>query len=145
MAAIDYGVLVKINGVLRETEGNMRKSVGYTLEYAKNPDVKIKDNFSAYIGDREFTVCISKRGNLCILKGSCIIYQVYWGFYLGMDDWYHGKKYARELKVDDVIIRIRRLYDQNRYKLRFWYKGSLYECLYGYGVDSDVNLWYYRG
>ncbi|HDK7144075.1 TPA: hypothetical protein PTV30_000085 [Clostridium botulinum] len=46
--------------------------------------------------------------------------------------------------IDNSIeLNIKAFHGSNRYKLRFWYKGDLYETIYGYSVDLDINLWYY--
>ncbi|ACA44278.1 hypothetical protein CFSAN001628_007746 [Clostridium botulinum CFSAN001628] len=43
--------------------------------------------------------------------------------------------------IDNSIeLNIKAFYGSNRYKLRFWYKGDLYETIYGYSVDLDINL-----
>ncbi|NFD57280.1 hypothetical protein [Clostridium botulinum] len=41
--------------------------------------------------------------------------------------------------IDNSIeLNIKAFYGSNRYKLRFWYKGDLYETIYGYSVDLDI-------
>ena len=48
-----------------------------------------------------------------------------------------------DFTLNGVDFRIKRLAkDRNRYKLRFTYKGDLYEVLYGYGVDINKDSWY---
>lgn len=65
----------------------------------------------------------------------------------GIYDLYHedgvrGKKYRHKETINGIEIDIKRLDEGNRYYGRFVYKGDLYEFIYGYGVDLDVNKFY---
>lgn len=161
MAMSDYGSVVKKNGKIIQKEFfmDMKEMVGFVLEKAthtyevekfneegilyktgevKTRDVYIDVFFFSYIGDEELLVCIYKGVLVFVSHGKVIKMQH--DLYVS-DAPYEIQKL--EFAINNVKFRIKRLdKDRHRYKLRFWYKGDLYEVLYGYGVDINKNIWY---
>jgi len=146
MAVIDYGSIVKKNGVIVQKEifMDMEKAVGFTIDklYCRHLDTftNVNDGFFSYMGDKDFLICVFKTQLWLIEKKE--IKKIIW---YGTDDGsikLPYKKYALSFNFNGIDFTIKRLFSQNRYKLRFWYKNDLYECLYGYGVDIDKNAWY---
>lgn len=159
MSSIDYGSIVKKNGKVIQTEHyqDMMKSVGFEIE-------ELKDNYFSYIGDEDMLVCVYK-GVLTIythipnIDKKDTIYNLYTHVrYNGKlkDDGYMDSIQIKEIgygfmfdkirrykfSINNVDFDIRRIDNGHRYSLRFWYKGILYECLYGYGVDVYRDMWY---
>ena len=50
--------------------------------------------------------------------------------------------YAKHITINGVTLHIKRLFNQNRYKLHFVYKNNVYDVVYGYGVDVNKDVWY---
>lgn len=165
MAMIDYGSVVKKNGKIIQTEMfmNMKESVGFVIDkelvfkskyreqlYDENYNaigyedkecietVRPNGNFFSYLGDKELLVLVYK-GTLIFISNDEIIK-------IQNDLWYDYelpyKLQKLEFTINGVDFKIKRLFNQNRYKLRFTYKGELYEVLYGYGVDVNKDDWY---
>ena len=44
--------------------------------------------------------------------------------------------------MNGVRLDIKRLDDDHRYYLRFWYQHDCYEAIYGYGIDQNLNYCY---
>ncbi|WP_160680753.1 hypothetical protein [Clostridium sp. C8-1-8] len=146
MAIIDYGTVVKKNGLIIQGEMfmDMQKAVGFTIDKLYHAEsggtIQINDNFFAYIGDEDLLVCIYKTQLFLIADKE--IKKVIW---YGTDEKYNKLPYSKcalRFEFKGVKFHIKRLFGHNRYKLRFWYKGDLYECLYGYGVDVNKDKWY---
>lgn len=114
MAIFDYGSIVKINNKLVQNDMfmDMKKAVGYSIEH-------VTDLYGTKMRINESFFSYEGR---------------------------KYKKYTHKEKINDVNLTIKRIKRNqqgiNRYKLRFWYKNNLYEAIYGYGVDLDINLWY---
>lgn len=167
MSFIDYGSVVKKNGKIIQKNFfmNMKESVGFTINkikrsyksscncydyesdrYIKTPThedyyIKINNNQFSYFGDKDFLVCVYKN-IVRIIDNGRIIFE-----FSDLDDWFgyttNLHKFHKIYTIKGVKLDIKRLFNNNRYRLRFWYKGDLYECLFGYGVDVNKNLWYY--
>lgn len=160
MAMRDYGSVVKKNGIIIQNEWfmDMKESLGFSIEkipysyieniynddYSKvigtkvvDSELTINDNYFSYMGDEELLICVYK-GYLTIISNGEFI-QIEELEASSFIPFQFKKKY---FTVNGINFRITRLYDNNRYKLRFWYKGDLYECLYGYGVNISLNYWY---
>jgi hypothetical protein len=143
MAALDYGSIVKVNGKMVQTKMfmDMKKSVGYTVSksvYGGN-EIEIKGNFFSYLGDKEFTVCVYKTCLVFLLKGKVV--KVIHGTDNNYDLPY--EKFTHKDNINGIKIMIKgNKTGEYRYKLRFWYKNNLYECIYGYGVDLNLKYWY---
>lgn len=163
MAMIDYGSVVKKNGVIIQKDMfmDMKEDLGFVINKAPysyktnvyddnynvigqevvNTDLDINGNYFSYIGDKEFLICIYK-GLLQVLVNGKIVYTNHDLFPKEELPYQHQ---SLRLNIEGVRISIKRLTeDRQRYKLRLIYKGDLYECLYGYGVDVNKNYWYYK-
>ena len=92
------------------------------------------------MGDKDFLICIYK-SQLVIISNNKIEEIIWYGTEKG-DIILPYKKQSLHIEILGIKLHIKRLYNNNRFKLRFWYKGDLYECIYGYGVDIDKNIWY---
>lgn len=153
MAMIDYGSVVKKNGTIIQKEMfmNMKDSVGFEIDSIPyryfnefeqkyiDYDIEIKDEFFSYIGDNELLLCIYKCSIYFIVNNQIV--KIQRDLWLDYNLPYELQKL--EFNLNGVDFRIKRLAnDRNRYKLRFTYKGDLYEVLYGYGVDVNKNSWY---
>lgn len=166
MAMIDYGSVVKKNGVIIQNEMfmNMKEAVGFVIDkelvfksmhrkFIYDDDCNIvgyedkesirkvipNDNFFSYIGDKEMLVLVYK-GTLIFISNEEIL-KIQNDLWLDYDLPYELQKL--EFNLNGIDFRIKRLAkDRNRYKLRFSYKGDLYEVLYGYGVDVNKDSWY---
>ena len=161
MAMIDYGSVVKKNGTIIQKEMfmDMGKSIGFVLNeipysYERNKydddfnvigreivntTMRINGEFFSYIGDKELLICIYK-GTIVFISNNKIVK-------IQNDLWFDYSLPYRLQKLDfsvnGIDFKIKRLSKyKNRYKLRFYYKGDLYECLYGYGVDVRRDVWY---
>lgn len=164
MAYIDYGSVVKKNGIIIQKEMfmDMKKAVGFRIKsikqsyketvYEDDENYKphtpkhydynhiVDGNYFSYIGDKDLLVCVVKCRLLFISNGRII--KCINGMEEDMTYWWWERK-SFKFEVNGVKFYIKRLADnRGRYKLRFEYKGDLYEVLYGYGVDVNKNLWY---
>lgn len=162
MAMLDYGSVVKKNGIIIQDEFfmDMEKAVGFKLDKAKRKKQKIKydentnryieygeieesfievdGSFFSYMGDEELLVCVYKGLLIFISNGEVIRTQ----YDLNLSNEVPYRAQRLTFYVNGIQFEIKRLYDNNRYLLRFWYKENLYECIYGYGVDIDKDVWY---
>ena len=110
-------------------------------------DNKIDGNCFAYAGDEEFTVAVYKTGAILTNKSDSL-YMYIWDLTLGDKEKYWEpriSRMARDITIQvgemPVHIRIKRLGESNVFYMRFWYKTSLYELVYGYGIDPDREVW----
>lgn len=165
MAMIDYGSVVKKNGKIIQNKMfmDMKETVGFVIDkeltfksmYRKqlyDEDYNIigykdkeqirtvipNNNFFSYIGDKELLILVYKGTLIFISNGEIIKIQN--DLWLDYDLPYELQKL--EFTLNNVDFKIKRLFNQNRYKLRFTYKEDLYEVLYGYGVDINKEYWY---
>ena len=141
MAMIDYGAIAKKNGKLLTTEffTPMIETLGFECD-KDNRECDLKGNYFVYLGDKDFYIAIY-RGSINIFKntnefvdriGDLVQYEVT----------YHETKFRYKRIINGVNFDIKRFDTGNRYKVRFCYKGDMYEAIYGYGVDLDINSWY---
>ena len=168
MAFIDYGSVVKKNGKIIQKDSfmNMKEAVGFTINKIKQSykddwecwleddnynkikllktpkhkdyNVKVNGNYFSYIGDKDLLICIYKE-QVTIISHGHILKNEYLGWFGNV------KKYNLSFEIAGVKFHIKRLFNENRYKMRFEYKGNLYEVLFGYGVDVNKKIWYYSG
>lgn len=163
MAMIDYGSVVKKNGIIIQEEMfmNMKKSVGFRIKSIKQSykesiyeddknykphtpkhydyKLRIDGNYFSYMGDEDLLLCIYKCGIIFISHGRIIKH------INGLEENWNlpYEPMVLNFNLKGIDFHIKRLKpNASRYKLRFWYKGNLYECLYGYGVDVNKNIWY---
>ena len=139
MAMIDYGVVAKKNGKILTTDffTDMKDALGFSIEKSDCGE-PIEGNYFTYLGDRDFYVGIYK-GMLSFFSGNKFIGGIYDLYH---EDGVRGKKYRHKETINGIEIDIKRLDEGNRYYGRFVYKGDLYEFIYGYGVDLDINKFY---
>lgn len=162
MAFIDYGSVVKKNGEIIQKDFfmKMKDAVGFRIKSIKRSrketiwedskdykphtpkhydyKMRIEGNYFSYIGDEELLICIRRCGLVFISHGRIIKMINYLNEEYGLP----YERQALNFELKGVKFHIKRLFGQSRYKLRFCYKGDLYECLYGYGVDVNKNIWY---
>lgn len=109
-------------------------------------DGKIDRNYFAYAGDEDFTVAAYKTGFIMTDKKASFKLCCY-NLILGDGEKWepHISRMARNItiQVNDkpVHVRIKRLGEANSFYMRFWYKDNLYQMVYGYGIDSDKEVW----
>ena len=152
MAMTDYGSVVKKNDKIIQTEMfmDMKDAVGFTIDKipysyyssysneVRNCTINIDGEFFSYIGDRELLLCIYK-GSIYFISNEEIV-RIQRDLWLNYDLPYELQKL--EFTINGVNFRIKRLAkNKHRYKLRFSYKGDLYEVLYGYGVAAKKDYW----
>ena len=146
MAIVDYGAVLKKNGVVLHRNDffmDMQKAVGFTINSLKDEngyDHQINNNHFVYIGDEELLICVYKT-QLLIISNNKIIHRVYGA---NVDSYSIHDKFRLKFEVNGIKFDIKRISYSNMYLLRFWYKRNLYECIYGYGVDNSVKNWYYN-
>lgn len=154
MAAIDYGAIIRVNRKYVNT-GNfpaIRDIIpGIKDAYVKDPKGLIsqrrppvkKGIFSAdgynYLGTKDFYLSLNRY--ICFVVKDKEVVDV---IGLGDDEWgLPYQKQALHVNVEGVDISIKRLdAGSNRYYIHFILEGIPYEGIYGYGVDSRLNVWY---
>ena len=141
MAMIDYGVIAKKNGKLLTTEmfTPMIDTLGFECEQ-DDRGCSLEGNYFVYLGDKDFFVGIYK-GTINIFKNTNKFVDRIGNIGEYAINWYETKFHYKRT-VNGIIFDIKRLDNSNRYKLRFYYKNDLFEAIYGYGVDVDINQWY---
>ena len=146
MAMVDYGAVLKKNGIVIHRDDffmDMQKAVGFTIDSLIDEDgynYQINGNYFVYIGDKELLICVYKT-QLLIISNNKIVNRV---FGANVDSYSIHDKFRLKFEVNGIKFDIKRISYGNMYLLRFWYKGNLYECIYGYGVDNSVKNWYYN-
>jgi len=146
MAMVDYGAVLKKNGIVIHRDDffmDMQKAVGFTIDSLIDEDgynYQINGNYFVYIGDKELLICVYKT-QLLIISNNKIVNRV---FGANVDSYSIHDKFRLKFEVNGIKFDIKRISYGNMYLLRFWYKGNLYECIYGYGVDNSLKNWYYN-
>lgn len=111
-------------------------------------DGKLDRNYFAYAGDEDLTVAVYKSVAVFANKDATLR-MILWGLYLeGSSDTYESagrkmvKRLTMQVKNKTVCVKIKKITESsNRYYMRFIYKDNLYELVYGYGIDSDKQVW----
>lgn len=145
MAMIDYGAVVFKDGFLineNEYFMDMLQSVGWSDAEdtaPKYPNGRIDGNHFVYVGDEVLTVAVYK--TVCrILSNKRLVVELY-----GMKKAEEFEKMFRRqslhFSVDGIRFHLRRIGDEAIYLLRFAYRGSHYNIVYGYGIDPDMAVW----
>lgn len=143
MAMLDYGVILKVNGVItNRNKGifmDMKEAVGFELDSATYKSEwegevhtriePIKDNYFAYFGDEQLLFCVY-RSMICIVdeNNEC--------FFTYMD---YRKKVIHIDLPHGVKLTIKRINDSDKLHAKVQYKGINYEVIYGYGIDNNIN------
>ena len=152
MAMIDYGCLIKKNGKLiagQDIFTEAIKTVGFTND--------VLNNCHACCGDKDLVFWFYKdfmrvydsemKELLSVGYDSWNYYSCYRNDSMTLKDYEREKmvmhqRYSLEKEVNGIKLKFKRLDEGNRYKLRFWYKNDLYEVIYGYGVDNNLDYFY---
>lgn len=141
MAMSDYGVIAKKNGKVLNNKifTPMEDTLGFSVS-KDNRGKDIEGNYFIYLGDKDLYIAVYKGlFNVYINKNEFIETILDIDNYK-TNDYY--TKYRYKTNINGIEFDIKRLYDNHRYYLRFTYKGDLYEVLYGYGVDCNIDYWY---
>lgn len=149
MAMMDYGSIVKKNGKIIQTDMfmDMKEALGFELleaKYEYNGNIekqRVEGNYTSYMGDEELLVCVYKCRATFIVGNKIVknIYNLNEGLHYGED------LMSIKFDINGVSFHIKRLFGQNRYQMKFRYKGDSYDCIFGYGVDLNIKLWYNLG
>lgn len=128
MAFIDYGAVVIKNGAIVNSEEffqEMKSAVGWELK-------DVKGNYFAYIGDKNITIGFYKTSFvLCNENG---LKKKIWANF-------ENKKSFR-YQIGGANIHIKNLCGRDLvYLCSMDYKGDHYHVVFGYGIDSDANVW----
>jgi hypothetical protein len=153
MAMIDYGAIAFKNGKLISTEmfTPMMDMVGWEdtandtyHDYNAEKDVplKLKDNYFAYIGDKDCTIAFYKTTMRIVDKFEGDFYNKV--EYFGNSE-YIWRKWESWQDGNNIIVTKRNGYFVCKWK----YKGDKYKVYFGYGVDyGSYKKWrivnYYR-
>jgi len=145
MAMVDYGAVLKKNGIVIHRDDffmDMQEAVGFTIDSLIDEDgydYQINDNYFVYIGDEELLICVYKT-QLLIISNNKVIHRV---FETNIDSYSMHDKFRLKFEVNGIKFDIKRIGNESKYYLRYWYKNNLFECIYGYGIDNNIKDWYY--
>lgn len=93
----------------------------------------IEGNWFAYAGDTEFVVGFYKQMVMTWYKGEQKVHWLRWDY---------AGKYSINIEVGGTKLHFKALSDnKDVYYGRFYYKGDLYEVVFGYGIDPDQSTW----
>lgn len=138
MAMMDYGVIAKKNGKIINTGffTDMKDTLGFECEKDNNGNL-IKGECFIFLGDEDFYIGIYKTHiSIYKNKNEFIDEILDLDYYVATSK---ETKFRYKKVIDNVELDVRRFNSDSTYILRFWYKGDLYEAMYGYGVDLDIN------
>ena len=93
----------------------------------------LRDNYLAYIGDKDITLCFYKSVVAVAINGEHTE-----TLHCGLE---HRRSYRAE--VNGAVIHI---HPASKHNDRVWhcemsYKGDNYHVVFGYGIDTDMNVW----
>lgn len=126
MAMLDYGALLQIDNILVNKNKrflDMEYEVGYSME-------DVSGDYFVYFGDINLTFCIYKT-QVLVLSNKEILDHMYVDLY---------KRFTIHQEYNGVKLKIKRL-EYGKYLLTTKYKGKFYRCVFGYGIDSDFNIY----
>ena len=135
MAMIDYGAIAWKNGKLISTDmfTPMKDMVGWD---DSDLDIKppLKDNYFAYIGDKDFTLAFYKDTmRICHPIRSYDNDTIYFGSE-SFEGWKRWRNWIISSdKYVEVIVKPKRFHDY--YVCHMKYNGDKYKVAFGYGVD----------
>ena len=136
MAMIDYGAIAWKNGKLISTDmfTPMKDMVGWD-DSDLNLEPPLKDNYFAYIGDKDFTLAFYKNVMRTYnLNCSYANDTIFFG-----DGWKRWRFWTITNGKDvEIIVKPKRFHDY--YVCHMKYNGDKYKVAFGYGVD----LGYYK-
>ena len=133
MAMIDYGAIAWKDGKLISTDmfTPMEDMVGWS-------HTTFKDNYFAYIGDKDLTVMFYKDTMRIYCPSSLIKDDMVYLSGGPFEGWRSWKRWYMVNSVDDtaeIIVRPRRFHDY--YICTMTYRGHKYKVAFGYGVDLN--------
>ena len=93
----------------------------------------MEGNWFAYAGDTDFVVGFYKQMVMIWYKGEQKIHWLRWDY---------AGKYSINIEVGGTKLHFKALSDnKDAYYGRFYYKGDLYEVVFGYGIDPTQSTW----
>ena len=93
----------------------------------------MEGNWFAYAGDTELVVGFYKQMVMTWYKGEQKIHWLRWDY---------AGKYSINIEVGGTKLHFKALSEKkSAYYGRFYYKGNLYEVVFGYGIDPDQSTW----
>ena len=93
----------------------------------------MEGNWFAYAGDTELVVGFYKQQIMTWYKGEQKIHWLRWDY---------AGKYSINIEVGGTKLHFKALSEnKDAYYGRFYYKGDLYEVVFGYGIDPDQSTW----
>lgn len=104
---------------------------------------KINNNYFAYVGDEELTVCVYKTHHIILINKDKENAISDWE----IDGWKSSAlKYVKYYDLDvngkKVHIKVKRLSWLNRqFYMEFWHNNNFYQIVYGYGIDPNKKVW----
>lgn len=188
MSMIDYGAMLKVNGVFinKNKDLLMNKSdTGYYLEKAYYEDIKdylfVSNYFNAMIGDEDFLICFYKTYFYVISKEKvihidhcypCLSYTYLFNKIFDNEkfpevkiellnknyvyEYRNTDKYGLQNFIDSfgkrkgILLFNRMFKNNNRYFYKYYtrrriatfsYNENKYECIFGYGIDPNEEVW----
>lgn len=134
MAYLDYGALIKKNGKLLNKDNEFFMDMKDCVNYI---DEKIDGDYFCYAGDKDFTIAVYKNIINIFDNGERIL--DLWGLY----DVNEKDLCRKIINIKGVQIDIKRIQNEHdKFRLRMWYKGDLWEIIYGYGISLNINWCY---
>lgn len=161
MSSIDYGAILKVNDKFINKNldlfSDMEKMVGFILDEESH----INNNYYVYAGDKNLLMCFYKYNCVVISndKHVCSLRTKFNSetFYLNnvkitisrLDKNYktykekkYKYKYHNGKKLNYVIFsKHAKEHKLDRFIATWEYNGNKYECIYGYGIDNNENIW----
>lgn len=155
MAMVDYGAILFKNGVFQNRDQffmDMQDSVGWVdrprIKYDdcdckteigdckgnKIINKRIDGNYFVYAGDNHFTAAFYKTYSVFCLDE--IKVKTVWG--CQSDDGINHR--SLHFKIGEVNVHIKEI-NYNVFECRFTYKENQYLIIYGYGIDTDMDVW----
>ena len=93
----------------------------------------MEGNWFVYAGDTELVVGFYKQMVMTWHKGEKKVHWLRWDY---------AGKYSIYIKVGGTKLHFKALSEnKDAYYGRFYYKGDLYEVVFGYGIDSTQSTW----
>lgn len=120
MAEIDYGTIIKKNGEINTSTCGIPEEL---------------------FGDEQLRVELHRWGARFVYSNNNKPETLNWV----ANDCFGPYSYARyswHFNVNGVRVDVRRMHCAGRFKMRFFVNNDLYEFIWGYGVDPDINAWY---
>lgn len=148
MSMLDYGAILKKDGIFinknQDLFINMKEVTGFLLEEAtfeNGETIRINNNFFVYAGDKEMLLCFYK--GICLVVSNGKVIKELSTPFLSETFFLDNLPNVTISRLDKTLYIDE--YGTKYYSYRFiatWiYKGHEYECIYGYGIDADEDIW----